>query len=70
VPADHARRSVACPPHHWFIDDEPRSGTQRWSCARCGLVRSETPRPAEARRLANVATLGRDEVALLDPDTL
>jgi len=70
VPADHPLTAVPCPPHHWLIDDEPLTGKQRWGCARCGLVRSEPPRPAEARRLANVATLGRDEVALLDPDTL
>jgi len=67
VPGEGTQQPGLCPPHHWLIDDDPGSGQQRWSCARCGLVRQETPRPAEARRLANVATLGRDEVALLDP---
>jgi hypothetical protein len=67
-PVAERQETAICPPHHWLIDDEPSDGRERWSCQRCGLVRRETPRPAAARRLANVATLGRDEVALLDAD--
>ena len=63
MPADHPPTAVSCPPHHWLIDDEPLTGKQRWGCARCGLVRSETPRPAEARPyFARAAEeLGKDE---------
>jgi Zn-finger protein len=55
-----------CPPHHWMIDD--RLGHQRWSCQKCGLVRDPERRPADTRRLANVCTWSRDEVALMDDD--
>ncbi len=56
-----------CPPHHWLIDQDT-SGRERWSCQRCGLVRDAGRGPAEARRLVNVCTWSRDEVALLDDE--
>ena len=58
---------ASCPPHHWFIGGS--QGRQRWSCQKCGLVRTEERRPIEARRLANMSTWSRDEVALLDAET-
>ena len=56
----------SCPPHHWIIDDH--LGHQRWSCQKCGLVRDAERRSADTRRLANVCTWSRDEVALMDVD--
>jgi hypothetical protein len=41
-------------------------GRDRWACQRCGLVRAETERRPATRRLTNVCTWSRDEVALLD----
>ena len=54
-----------CPPHHWLIGGE-RSDEQ-WCCQKCGLLRRPARRVVEARRLANVSTWSRDEIALAEP---
>ena len=58
---------ATCPPHHWLIERDDH-GRDRWACQRCGLVRATERRSPEGRRLSNVSTWGRDEVALLDID--
>ena len=65
--ADPAPTPASCPPHHWLIEPDDM-GRDRWACQKCGLVRDDARRPAETRRLSNVSTWSRDEVALLDLD--
>ncbi|HEY7062090.1 MAG TPA: hypothetical protein VII06_11465 [Chloroflexota bacterium] len=63
--ADPTPAAATCPPHHWLIERDDM-GRDRWACQKCGLVRAAAARPAETRRLSNVSTWSRDEVALLD----
>lgn len=57
-----------CPPHHWLIEPDDM-GRDRWACQKCGLVRAEQGRRVgETRRLSNLCTWSRDEVALIDVD--
>jgi hypothetical protein len=56
---------ASCPPHHWLIERDDM-GRDRWACQRCGFVRADAARRADSRRLSNVCTWSRDEVALLD----
>jgi hypothetical protein len=65
--AEASSLTRSCPPHHWLIDDDSPGG-ERWSCRKCGLVRTPERRPIEPNRLANVCTWSRDEVALVDVD--
>ncbi len=58
---------ASCPPHHWLIERDDLA-RERWACQKCGLVRPESGRAADARRLSNVCTWSRDEVALMDAD--
>jgi hypothetical protein len=59
--------AATCPPHHWLIENDDM-GRDRWACCKCGLVRADATRPHEARRLSNVCTWGRDEMALVEVD--
>lgn len=59
--------TASCPPHHWLIEPDDM-GRDRWACQKCGLVRAASARRAEPRRLSNISTWSRDEVALLDED--
>jgi len=63
--AETSPPAVACPPHHWLIQPDDM-GRDRWACQKCGLVRAETGRRPDVRRLSNVCTWSRDEIALLD----
>ena len=65
--ADPMPPAPSCPPHHWLIERDDL-GRDRWACQRCGLVRADHGRVVETRRLSNVCTWSRDEVALLDVD--
>ncbi len=65
--AESPAPAVTCPPHYWLIASD-EMGRDRWSCHKCGLVRADARRPTEARRLSNVCTWGRDEVALVEVD--
>ena len=67
--AEIAPATATCPPHHWLIERDDM-GRDRWACQKCSLVRAQPGRPAETRRLSNVCTWSRDEVALLDDDAL
>jgi Zn-finger protein len=65
--ADTIPPIATCPPHHWLIERDDM-GRDRWACQKCGLVRADAVRQAKTRRLSNVCTWSRDEVALLDAD--
>jgi hypothetical protein len=65
--AQSSQPNASCPPHHWLIEPDDM-GRDRWACQKCGLVRADTARRAETRRLSNVSTWSRDEVALLDEE--
>jgi hypothetical protein len=65
--AERTAPEPSCPPHYWLFEPDDL-GRDRWACQKCGLVRANANRPAETRRLSNVSTWSRDEVALLDID--
>jgi hypothetical protein len=48
--------AVACPPHHWLVEEQP-SGLQHWQCYRCGAERDQEPAALPERQSAAWAAL-------------
>jgi hypothetical protein len=34
-----------CPPHHWMVTEQGKSGLQDWRCQRCGVLQEHDPVP-------------------------